>query len=239
MLAKYKYKIIKDSGELGLDLDEGTFVIGDRVLNSFEDKASFKSIGAKKRFTHEWWHYIFANLSEEKQRDLVDDFQRNVLTNPELQGSLDQFCTRLYSDDAYGIHFPNGKNEDIFTENSFGIKVRDISVIPIKGKNTEVYSAFLLTEILSLSSESETPYIDNYYEKVEPEDQLEHSLWENKKELGKLARELVPCMQSRLIASEFKDKTSMGLELLSEISVEYQSAEDGERFREINTEESK
>lgn len=222
-MAFCKYKIIQNSGELGLDLDTGELIIGDRIFPYLNSQDPAKVVSAKKRFTHEWWHVVFANLTKEKQRELLVDFRENALKDPKMQTAVRFLCEKLYSEEAYDFHKINSENKDIFVDSGFGIKVKE--TITIDGD--EVYGAFLLSEILSLSSESETPDIEGYYNAVEPNDSYQHGLWQNKKELGRLSREIVSSMQSFLIEDEFKEQTQKGIHLLSEINREYLLEKEG------------
>jgi hypothetical protein len=216
-MANYNYQIINNSGELGLDLNNQKILIGDRVLASLNSQNFAKVTGAKKRFTHEWWHVLFAALTKKDQNDLLTDFKENVLKDPETQKVVQLFCERLYREGAYDFHRANPGDRDMFVDSGFGIKVKDT----IKIGEDDIYGAFLLTEILSLSSESETPNIEEYYDSVEPKDSKEHELWSNKKELGLLSRQIVSSMQSPLLEKEFKGRTQEGIELLQEINQEF------------------
>jgi hypothetical protein len=224
----YKYQIVEDSGKLWFEDLDVTFFIGSRVLEAFMSRDEYRVLGAKKRFTHEWWHYLFTNLSYTQQESLVNEFKSKVLGNSDKINDLVEFYRLLYQEsESYGFHFPQSIEDfDMFAEDGeCGTKVSDIvEIIP----GEKVFAALFLTELLSISSESETEFIDDYYLKVEPIDVEQHIIWDRKRQLGKLARSLVEDMNP-IIETEFKVHTAEGLRVLQSICNEVESRDSIEK----------
>ncbi len=217
LLAKITYEIVEDSGGLGFKPLERKFHIGRRVLENLDSIDQYKRLGAKKRFTHEYWHYLFTELSKEEQELLITSF-KTIIQDQSHTEVIQEFCRLLYEEDTYHIHFPKvgGQYKLFSNEDELGIKSKDTIVVP--GTDFEVYTAYLLTEILSLSSEGDFEDIDEYYDAVKPSDPDEQKLWLRKKRLGQLARAIVPKMNNNKISQLFSSQTEKGLMLLNRIA---------------------
>jgi len=211
--------IIENSGELGFSPSERKFIIGKRVLEAFRSGDQYRKLGAEKRFTHEFWHFAFAQLSKEEQTSLLSDFRTKMTVDETLSDDVLKLCGLLYTEDLYRFHFPTGDDDSIHFVQGDALGIKDDTLISIPNDGRQVFGAYLLTEILSSGSEGEFDDIEQYYTSVEPQNNpTEHQLWERKRALGKLACDIVSKLSPELIDTKFRSRTDEGIALLHKIA---------------------
>ncbi len=214
-----KYEIVENSGELGFSPEERKFIIGKRVLEASRSVEQYRKLGAEKRFTHEFWHLAFAELGKDEQSILLSDFRAKMSADVELSEDVGKLCGLLYSEDSYQFHFPTGDADSTLFVQGDTLGIKDDALIGIPNDERQVFGAYLLTEILSLASEGEFVDIDQYYSAVEPQgNPQEHLLWERKRQLGFLARNIISKLDQDVINSKFRSRTKEGIALLHKIA---------------------
>lgn len=219
LLKTLEMDIVESSGELGFSPAERKFIIGRRVLEASKSEDEYRRLGAEKRFTHEFWHFTFAELSKSEQSKLLSDFRTKIAGDTSLSEDVSNLCGLLYSEDSYQFHFPTGEDDHSLFVNGDSLGIKDDTLVGIPNDGREVFGAYLLTEILSFASEGEFVDIDQYYSAVKPKDNpAELLLWERKRQFGILARNIISSLEQNVINSKFRSRTKEGIALLHKIA---------------------
>lgn len=205
-------------------------VLGDLIIQKYKSNDPLQRISAEKQYIHELWHKFFCKLSTIQQLQIVNEFKILLDTNSDFKDKVQILCGSLYSEREYlELHSKSiNPNPEIVTEEKRGVKVDETVVLNFHNSDEEIHLGYLITELLSLSSASEIPNLNTYYESVlsaVEETSSKGILIKRKWQLENLSHQIISMLNSPIINSEFKDKTIEGLQELQKFAKEYQVME--------------